>query len=125
MITFSLVVMNLMTSQISRSIYASEGEKLLYTAAFSVLICLVTIFLAFYDSHLLRKFVQPTAASGWWILLTPIAYLAARAVHTRRHQSKGWWYFSIYLTTFVITLVANVVFFDITGGTSIVPYLQK
>lgn len=71
-------------------------------------VALLVIALAFVDRHLLRTAGHPAVASGFWILLTPIAYLSARAVNTTRHTGRGWKPFWAHLIV-VLLILATVV----------------
>jgi hypothetical protein len=83
---------------------------------FTVLGWLITLGLAFADRAGLIRGGNLTAASPWWILLTPLAYLIARARQVRLYASGGWasviWW---CIAAFVCPGVASLAFFGAYG----------
>jgi hypothetical protein len=59
--------------------------------ALANLLCLgVLLALAFSDRAALLAGGNGSAASAWWMLLTPLAYLIARTIEVRRWADGGW-----------------------------------
>lgn len=56
----------------------------------SVLIFIATIVFAIHDQNVMLNSLHPTAASPWWMLLSPLFYLISRGVHVSRTQRQGW-----------------------------------
>mgnify|MGYP001553846043 CR=1 FL=1 len=56
----------------------------------NLLLWAVVLWMAFADHARLRAGGNPTAASPFWVLLTPLAYLIARATHVRVYASGAW-----------------------------------
>jgi hypothetical protein len=50
----------------------------------------ILVRLAFVDRAELLSGGNNSAASGWWMLLSPLAYLIARALEVRRWEVGGW-----------------------------------
>jgi hypothetical protein len=86
------------------SIYPGLSLSLMVIAQLAVIVifAVLVVVLAFVDRHALLRSGQPSAASGFWVLLSPIAYLAARAVHGKRHAGRGWFPFWFYLVSSVV-----------------------
>jgi hypothetical protein len=89
-----------------------------------VLIGLLTIVLAFVDRRGQLRRGQPTAASGFWILLTPIAYLAARAYHVSRYRRGAWVPFWVYLSSLLVTVAFGVVAVVSSVGLALAQYVR-
>lgn len=70
------------------------GLDRFYTPFIQLFVRLIVVFIAIglmvHDRKILRRDGHPTTASPWWFLLTPLAYLIARAVHVRRSTRRGW-----------------------------------
>jgi hypothetical protein len=83
---------------------------------FTLLGWLITLRLAFADRAGLIRGGNQTAASPWWILLTPLAYLIVRARQAQLYASGGWasviWW---CLAAFVCPGVATLAFFGAYG----------
>ena len=76
----------------------------LFVAVFVVLIAAA---LTMHDRKVLLAEAHPTAASSWWFLLSPLAYLIARGVHVRRSMKHGWAPVIIYIIcSFIPVIVA-------------------
>lgn len=56
----------------------------------SVLIFIITIAFAIHDHKVMLNSLHPTAASPWWMLLSPLFYLISRGVHVSRTVGQGW-----------------------------------
>jgi hypothetical protein len=76
----------------------------------------ILVILAFVDRRALTRGGNESAASPWWTLLTPLAYLIARARQTQFYATGGWasvlwWCIAMVLTPGVAVLV----FFAVVG----------
>ncbi|HEY1532101.1 MAG TPA: DUF2510 domain-containing protein [Galbitalea sp.] len=60
------------------------------TSLFTALALAILIALAFADRAALRRGGNDTAASPWWMLLSSLAYLIARARQVQLYASGGW-----------------------------------
>jgi hypothetical protein len=63
---------------------------MLAIALFTALALAILIGLAFSDRSALISGGNNSAASPWWTLLTPLAYLIVRARHVRLYATGGW-----------------------------------
>jgi hypothetical protein len=88
---------------------ASLVQSIVASNSGPTIIGLLTIVLAFADRRRQLTNGQPTAASGFWILLTPTAYLAARGYHVSRYRKGAWVPFWIYLSSVLATVVYTIV----------------
>jgi hypothetical protein len=61
------------------------------------------VILAFADRNKLLSRGNATAASPWWTLLTPLAYLIVRAQHVRLYALGGWASVIWYCIALVVT----------------------
>jgi hypothetical protein len=59
-------------------------------AGLNLLVLAVLVRLAFADRTALQGGGNESTASPWWTLLTPLAYLIARAQHVRLYATGGW-----------------------------------
>lgn len=55
-----------------------------------IIVVAIAIGLMLHDRRMLLRDGHPSAASPWWFLLSPLAYLIARAVHVQRSMRHGW-----------------------------------
>jgi hypothetical protein len=72
-------------------------------ALLNVLIWVALVWLAFADRRKLLSLGNNSAASPFWVLLTPLAYLIVRAQHVRLYAMGGWasvvwWCIALVLT---------------------------
>ena len=78
-------------------------------AVVNVLIWAVVLVMAFADRAKLRAGGNPSAASPFWVLLTPLAYLIARARRVRLYAAGAWttviwWCVAVILTPGLVLL---------------------
>jgi hypothetical protein len=59
-------------------------------AALNLVVWIVLIALAYSDRAALLAGGNGSAASPWWLLLSPFAYMIARSIHVRRWDASGW-----------------------------------
>ena len=94
----------------------SVPSLVLAIALFTVLAWSILIGLAFSDRSGLINGGNNSAASPWWTLLTPLAYLIARARQIQLYATGGWasvvWW---CLAAFVTPGVAVLAIFAVTG----------
>ena len=72
-------------------------------AVLNVLLLAVLVVLAFNDRVKLHSLGNNSAASPWWVLLTPLAYLIVRAQHVRLYATGAWamviwWCIAVFVT---------------------------
>jgi hypothetical protein len=79
---------------LDRSAAQTPGTALVGVAALSVICAVLTVAAAFLDRRALLRSGNAPAASAFWILLTPFAYLLARVVYNAK---GGWRMFVVYL----------------------------
>jgi hypothetical protein len=58
--------------------------------AISAVVLVVALILTLADRHTLLEAGHRSPASAWWFLLSPFAYLIARAAYLHRITGKGW-----------------------------------
>lgn len=68
----------------------AQGSLVLGGVLYSVLVWVALIGLAFADRDALRRGGNATAASPWWMLLSPLVYLILRAGQVNRYATGGW-----------------------------------
>jgi hypothetical protein len=56
----------------------------------NIVLWALVLALAFVDRAQLRKGGNVTAASPFWVLLTPLAYLVVRTQHVRMYATGAW-----------------------------------
>lgn len=71
-----------------------------------VIVVLVAAALTMHDRKVLLAEAHPTAASTWWFLLSPLAYLIARGVHVHRHLGRGWAPVVVYVVCWLAPVAA-------------------
>lgn len=81
-----------------------------YTGFLQLFTALIVVFVAaaitIHDHKILLAENHQTAASAWWILLTPLAYLIARGAHVHRSMGRGWAPVVLYLVCSVVPAAA-------------------
>lgn len=92
-------------------IVATADRTVLDTIAVIVGI-FVTAGLTMADRKLLLQSGHRDAASTWWWLLTPLAYLVARGAHLQRTAGRGWIPCLVYAALITILAVTSIA----TGG---------
>jgi hypothetical protein len=81
----------------------------------SLVFLAILVRLAFADRAGLLMGGNNSAASGWWMLLSPLAYLIARALEVRRWEAGGWtpvvwWSVAAFLSPGIAVLAYFAVF---------------
>ena len=78
-------------------------------AGFSLISWIIVVRLAFADRSALLAGGNQSAASAWWILLSPLAYLIARGLHVRNWDSSAWgaliWYIGASILAPILCVV--------------------
>ncbi|MCU1551059.1 MAG: putative rane protein [Glaciihabitans sp.] len=99
------------------SFVARPGMQLvLALVAINFVDWLILIRLAFADHTALIRGGNRQAASPWWTLLSPLAYLIARAVEIKNWDSSGWGALIWFVVASVVApLLAVVAFFGALG----------
>jgi hypothetical protein len=90
---------------------------------FSVLIFVITLYLAFLDRRALLANGHQTAESLWWILLSPLVLLIARAVHVRRSVNGG--IAPIFVWILSCAIVAGVIVTAYLLSPELLPFLRQ
>lgn len=72
-------------------------------AALNMIVWAFLVWLAFIDRTKLHSLGNNSAASPWWVLLTPLAYLIVRAQHVRLYATGAWamviwWSIAVFVT---------------------------
>jgi hypothetical protein len=85
------------------------GELALGLVAVNIVFLGILIALAFADRAALLAGGNGSAASPWWMLLSPLGYLIARALEVRRWEVGGWasviwWSVALILTPGLVVL---------------------
>jgi hypothetical protein len=75
------------------------------TAIISLACVFLSAGLTMRDRKVLLQSGYLTAASTWWWLLTPLAYLIARGIHVSRVKGQGWATAVIYAGSIIFCFV--------------------
>ncbi len=79
-----------------------------------VLVTLLLVFtavaLTIHDRKVLLASMHPTAASGWWLLLSPLVYLVARAAQVTKSTGHGWAPVVVFILSSIVPVAAVMAF---------------